>query len=84
MRLYRPLRPPWTSSMPLGSPVVAGAGGAVRSSKVVSESEREAVACSWCSVSCSESRESLAMAVGGRRWARRGAAATRADAGQRQ
>ena len=63
MRLYRPLRPPWTSSMPLGSPAVAGAGGAVRSSKVVSESECDAVKCSWWSVSCSESRESWAMLV---------------------
>lgn len=64
MRLYRPLKPPWTSSMPFGSPAAAGAGGAVRSSKVVREAECEAVRCSWCSVWCSESRESLAMARG--------------------
>ena len=63
MRLYSPLRPPWTSSMPFGSPAATGAGGAVRSSKVVSESECDADRCSWSSVSCSESRESLAMAA---------------------
>lgn len=64
MRLYSPLRPPCTSSMPLGSPAAAGAGGAVRSSKVVREPECDAVKCSWLSVSCSESRETLAMAAG--------------------
>jgi hypothetical protein len=63
IRLYRPLRPPCTSSMPFGSPEEAGAGGAVRSSKVVRESECDAVRCSWCSVSCSDSREPLAMAA---------------------
>ena len=63
IRLYSPLKPPCTSSMPFGSPAVAGAGGAVRSSKVVRESECDAVRCSWCSVSCSDSRESLAMAA---------------------
>jgi hypothetical protein len=72
-RLYSPLRPPGTSSMPLGSPAVAGAGGAVRSSNVVSESECDAVRCSWCSVSGSESRESRAilavdMLCGWARW----------------
>jgi hypothetical protein len=46
MRLYSPLRPPWTSSMPFGSPAATGAGGAVRSSKVVSESECDADRCS--------------------------------------
>ena len=61
IRLYRPLSPPCTSSIPLGSPVAAGAGGAVRSSKVVRESECDAVRCSWCSVSSSESRESRAI-----------------------
>jgi hypothetical protein len=61
-RLYRPLRPPWTSSMPWASPAPGGAGGAVRWSKVVSVSERDAVACIWwIVVSCSAPRESLAI-----------------------
>lgn len=63
MRLYRPLRPPCTSSMPFGSPVPGGAGGAVRSPKVVRESERDAVVCIWWSASGSAPRESRAMAM---------------------
>ena len=63
-RLYRPLKPPCTSSMPLGSPTLDGAGGGLKSSKVVSVSERDAVACIWWSESCSDPRrESLAMAM---------------------
>jgi hypothetical protein len=62
MRLYRPLRPPCTSSMPFGSSS-AGAGGAVRSSKVVRVSVRDAVACFWWSASCSDARAVLAMAA---------------------
>jgi hypothetical protein len=46
-RLYSPLKPPWTKSMPLGSPTELGAGGTVKSSKVVSVSERDAWACIW-------------------------------------
>lgn len=61
MRLYKPLRPPCTSSMPLESPAPTGAGGAVKSSKVVSVSERDAVACIWWSASSSDPRESRAM-----------------------
>ena len=49
-----------------GSDVGRLAGGAVRSSNVVRELEREAVACSWYSVSCSEPREELAMAAAAR------------------
>lgn len=65
-RLYRPLKPLWTSSMPLGSSEPGGAGGAARSSKVVSVSERDAVACIWWSVvSCSRPCASLAMAATG-------------------
>lgn len=65
-RLYRPLKPPWTRSIPLGSPTTEGAGGTVKSSKVVRVSEREAVWCIWCSEGCSDARrESPAMARGG-------------------
>lgn len=46
-RLYSPLKPPCTKSMPLGSPTELGAGGTVKSSKVVSVSERDAWACIW-------------------------------------
>jgi hypothetical protein len=46
-RLYSPLKPPCTRSIPLGSPTELGAGGTVKSSKVVSVSERDAVACIW-------------------------------------
>lgn len=61
-RLYSPLRPPCTRSIPLGSSS-AGPGGAVRSSKVVSVSERDAVACIWWSASSSEFCELPAIAV---------------------
>jgi hypothetical protein len=44
-RLYSPLSPPCTSSIAFASPSSDSAGGAVSSSKVVSVSEREAVAC---------------------------------------
>lgn len=64
-RLYRPLKPPWTRSIPLGSPTTEGAGGTVKSSKVVSVSERDAVACNWFSEGCSDPRrESPDMATG--------------------
>jgi hypothetical protein len=63
-RLYRPLRPLDTNSTPRGSSA-RGAGGAVRSSNVVSVSEREAVACSWWSDPGSEVRDESAMAGGG-------------------
>jgi hypothetical protein len=50
--------------MPLASPALDGDGGAVNSSKVVSVSERDAVACIWWSESCSDPRrEFLAMAA---------------------
>jgi hypothetical protein len=63
-RLYSPLRPPCTRSMPLDSPTLDGAGGGLKSSKVVSVSERDAVACIWWRDSCSDPRrESLAMAI---------------------
>jgi hypothetical protein len=63
-RLYSPLKPPCTSSMPLASLALDGDGGAVNSSKVVSVSERDAVACIWWSESCSDPRrEFLAMAA---------------------
>jgi hypothetical protein len=55
-RLYRPLKPPCTKSIPFASPTAEGAGGTVKSSKVVSVSEREAVACIWCSEGCREPR----------------------------
>jgi hypothetical protein len=82
MRLYNPLRPPCTSSMPFGSPTATGAGGAVRSSKVVSESECDADRCSWSSVSCSESREALAMAAAAAALGECAAAAIRAGSPQ--
>jgi hypothetical protein len=44
-RLYSPLKPPCTRSIPFGSPTELGAGGTVKSSKVVSVSERDAAAC---------------------------------------
>jgi hypothetical protein len=72
-RLYRPLRPPDASSALFGSSS-AGAGGAVRSSKVVSVSERDAVACIWWSASCVEPRGASVMAAAvwgvsmGKRW----------------
>jgi hypothetical protein len=64
-RLYKPLKPPCTRSMPLGSLTELGAGGTVKSSKVVSVSERDAWACIWCSEGgCSDPRrESLDMAT---------------------
>jgi hypothetical protein len=64
-RLYKPLRPLDTSSVPFGSSAT-GAGGAVRSSKVVSPSVRDAVACIWWSASFSEDpREVSAMIAAG-------------------
>jgi hypothetical protein len=51
-RLYKPLKPPGTRSMPLGSLMDDGAGGTVKSSKVVSVSDRDAVACICWSMSC--------------------------------
>ena len=48
----------------MGSPTTDGAGGTVKSSKVVSVSERDAVACIWWSDGCIEPRrESFAMAM---------------------
>lgn len=78
-RLYKPLSPPETSSTPLGSSAT-GAGGAVRSSKVVSVSGRLFAACIWWSAPDSEPLGASAMAAGvgvvfmsvcGQRWARR-------------
>lgn len=80
-RLYRPLKPPWTSSMPLASPAPGGDRGAVRSSKVVSVSVRDAVACIWWRSPCSEPCASRAMAMMSRTRMRRCSRTLQAYAG---